>query len=387
MRSSKLQWSVALLAALAACGGSGGFKTAPHTAPVQVANLGGPLLTSVQLVTITYANDPLRSTDEAFDAWAVTSDWHGAVGGEYGLDGGTNANVELTEDAPTSLDDTTIDAQLTSWIGDGTLPKPTSQTLYMLYLPASTAVTVDSQFVISCTLAGGYHSESLSSQPPFPYAVIPTCPSATTGTVASEVQGVASHELLEASTDPLPSSAPAFQLPASSAWNLGTGSAGGELADLCFPLSETDGDFTVSLGWSNAAAAAGGDPCVPASPTAPYFSVSPEPASLALAPGASTEVVLLGWATGTLSAPWTIGTELLYGAQGTTPFAPTLALSETTLENDGDAELKVTVPAGTPAGSAITIVVYSQATSALGPGEAPSFANHESYWPIELTVE
>ncbi|MHB8419526.1 MAG: hypothetical protein ACYDCL_15730 [Myxococcales bacterium] len=380
--------ALALLGVAAASGccsygpGDGGYPTAPHGAPVQVVSQGGPVLSSPALVTLTYANDPLRATDEAFDDWAVSSDWLSAAGKEYGVGPGTDAKVELTQNAPSSITDVLIDGQLTSWIKDGTLPAPTAQTLYVLYLPSTTTVTDEVADVISCAVAGAYHSESVTSQPPFAYAVVPTCPGVGLGEVSSEVQAAASHEILEAATDPLPASQPAYQLPASSPWNLATASAGGEVADLCFPLSEVDHGFTVSLGWSNAAAAAGGDPCVPSSQSAPYFSVSPEPASLTLVPGSPpAEVALVGWATGPIATPWAVGLELAPGAT----FQPNATLSETTLENDGTAELKLSVPAGTSPGSA-TLVVYSQAPGALGPGESPSFGNHESYWPLEVTV-
>ncbi len=374
-----------LLAAGGCCSygpGDGGYPTASHTEPVQVANLGGPTLGAIQLVTVTYADDPLRATDEAFGSWVVTSAWWAAVGKDYGLDAGTAVNVELTQDAPSAVTDVGIDGQLTSWVQDGTLPKPTPQTLYLVYFPASTAVTTSDQTVISCTYAAGYHAESQSSQSPFAYAVVPTCPSAASGTLASEVQGVASHEILEAATDPLPGSNPAYQLPQTSPWNLGTGSAGGELADLCFPLSTVDDGYTVSRGWSNSSAAAGGDPCVPTDPGAPYFSVSPVPETITLPPGGTAKVTLLGWATGPLPAPWTIGAGI--------PGVPAnslqsfVTITPGTLENDGIAQLQLSA-AGLPLSGTFTLVVYSQATDLLG-GNPPDILNHESYWPITVTV-
>jgi hypothetical protein len=373
------------LLALAACGGPAGpFKTAAHAEPVQVVDLGGPTLKSLQLVTITYANDSLRATDEAFGAWVVTSDWFATVGKDYGLGPGTSLPpVELAESAPATISDLEIDAALTGWIGTGTIPPPTQEILYLLYFPAGTTITDAQSGTIGCTIAAGYHSEDLTSTPQFAYAVVPTCATGTSGTVASEVQGAASHEILEAATDPFPNGAPAFQLPSDNPWAIG--SEGQELADLCFPLTTVDAAFTVSRIWSNSSAAAGGASCVPASSTAPYFDVAASPSSLSLAAGTSGTVVLTGWATAELP-PWSIGFSMLQGAAGTASFDPSPRLSETTIANGGDVVLTVTAPAGTPSGSAVTLVLYSQLVSALVAGQSPQFGTQEALWPVEITV-
>ncbi len=370
--------------ALAACGPAGPFKTASHAEPVQVASLGGPTLKSPQLVTITYANDPLRATDEAFGAWIMTSDWFATVTPQYGIDGGVSLPpVELTEDAPATISDGDIQSTLVTWMGAGTIPPQTNDILYLVYFPAGTIITDASNDDISCTIAAGYHNEDIVSAEPFAYAVVPTCASNATTTVAAEVQGAASHEILEATTDPFPDLAPAYQLPGSNPWALACG--GVELADLCFPLSEVDDGFTVSLIWSNSAAAAGGAPCAPSSTAAPYFNVAASPSEVSLAAGGSETVILTGWSTVSL-LPWSIGFTEAQGAPGTSAFDASPQLSATTISNGADVILTLTVPAGTPSGSAVTVVLYSQQAAALPAGETPQAGNQESLWPIEVTV-
>ncbi|CAN5903841.1 hypothetical protein BH11MYX4_BH11MYX4_33010 [soil metagenome] len=85
-----------------------------------------------------------------------------------------------------------------------------------------------------------------------------------------------SHELVEAVTDPFYYTKPAYASadPDHAAWTLATV---GEVGDMC-ELEPQDGvrlgSFLVQRSWSNAAAAAGHDPCVPAV-AGPYFTASP----------------------------------------------------------------------------------------------------------------
>jgi hypothetical protein len=88
------------------------------------------------------------------------------------------------------------------------------------------------------------------------------------------VTAIASHEMVEAATDPLVSDDPAWAQPDVDhiAWSL---PAGGELGDMCAGFGNvfytpSDVPFLVQRTWSNAAAAASHDPCEPDGAT-PYF--------------------------------------------------------------------------------------------------------------------
>jgi len=91
---------------------------------------------------------------------------------------------------------------------------------------------------------------------------------------------VLSHELVEAATDPFPESKPAFAqtIDADGAW---TAITGGEAADMCAfdddqYLKPADMTYFVQRSWSDKAAAAGKDPCVPLlSPPDIYFNSAP----------------------------------------------------------------------------------------------------------------
>jgi hypothetical protein len=84
-----------------------------------------------------------------------------------------------------------------------------------------------------------------------------------------------SHEMVETATDPFVSSNPAYAQndDADAIWTVATG---GEVADMC--QYNTDSNYTppgakymIQQSWSNAAAKAKNQPCVPPATTDPYF--------------------------------------------------------------------------------------------------------------------
>jgi hypothetical protein len=88
----------------------------------------------------------------------------------------------------------------------------------------------------------------------------------------------ASHELVEASSDPYPDSKPAFSDldDQNTGWGVLMGS---ENADMCAGIERSsvtlpDLPFVVTRVWSNSAAAAASDPCLPAEPGDPYFNAT-----------------------------------------------------------------------------------------------------------------
>src|SRR6185369_12451415 len=89
---------------------------------------------------------------------------------------------------------------------------------------------------------------------PIAFVVIPRC-SYSAGDELMVATNVATHEIIEAATDPFPRSNPAWQMDNANgpleAWLMLTG---GEIADLCLNQSydEREG-FTVQDIWSNAA--------------------------------------------------------------------------------------------------------------------------------------
>jgi hypothetical protein len=197
----------------------------------------------------------------------------------------------------------------------------------------------------SCMDFGGYHSEVDQPGMTFSYAVIPMCPGFAPGLTDVEGEEIAvSHEYMEAATDSLPFTSPAYSLPQNS--NDPWSAIGGEVGDLCaLPLQTyREGEFVAQRIYSDAAAATGThDPCVPALGAPTYYQTMPTPTDIqGVTAGQTLNLTLHGWSTAPIQ-DWTIQT----GVQATQGFNPTVTLSRQTINNGQTATLSVTVPAGT----------------------------------------
>src|SRR5262249_3642797 len=130
----------------------------------------------------------------------------------------------------------------------------------------------------SCSEFGGYHNSysypgNTGTGGSIPastvqYSVVPRCDSSIDTTTVA-----ASHEYIEAATDPEVGAGTAFYMQ-DQLWSL----EGGEVGDLCETgknSSTTESGFTVQRIWSNKAAKASHDPCVPAPAGDVYFNAAP----------------------------------------------------------------------------------------------------------------
>jgi len=143
---------------------------------------------------------------------------------------------EISANAPSgSVADSAIQAQLKSWIASKTVPQPTSNTLYFIYLdPKVVSIMGGGK---SCQSYCGYHNNvGIAYYAVMPY---PTCSGCLGGLKAFEaLTGTSSHELCEAITDPVPGSG----------WYDNTN---GEIGDICAWNFKTVAGYNVQLEWSN----------------------------------------------------------------------------------------------------------------------------------------
>ena len=290
---------------------------APHGPMPLVDYNGGTILTSPRIVTITIAGDPMREDLETFGDAATKSNWWKQVSAGYcvapagtpciGL-GASGGNVVLPALAHASYKDS-VDPKAPSAIKDllrtnivnGSMPAPTSNSIYVLYMPESVSVTLETYR--SCVDGGfyGYHSAMTlgsngTSGPKIYYAVVARCS-------GSEPQATrtASHEIIEAATDPDVGGTLGYYMN-DPLWSFD----GGEVGDVCVDYTGNDDDtieeagFTYQRSWSNVSAAAGSDPCVPAPSDRAYFNVSPRAGSekIALAVGESRTIELDAFSDG-----------------------------------------------------------------------------------------
>jgi hypothetical protein len=369
------------------------FSEATHMS-LAVPDNGGPVLANPTLVTITFAGDAERSFAESLGAYVVTSPWLSAVGPEYGIGLGTQVNVELSETAPSTIDDSTIQGLIASLIQDGTAPSPPGGTIipinagspfdapdggilfdggvpdaeaseagsgaavllpavYMIYIPSTTTETVDGS--ILCDISGGgYHNQAQGSFNgfTFAYAVVSQC----TGSSVSDLVQSVTHEFIEGSTDPAPITRPAWTITSpENIWS----TFGGEVGDLCSFLSPqwSEGGYTgLQRVYSNAAAAAGGDPCLPA-PSPAYFATDIEPQTwVAVLAGTTKTFPVLGWSTAAM-APWALSASPYISSPPT--FNPTATLNASMLDNGQSATLTVDIPLDSASQSAALVGVVS----------------------------
>jgi hypothetical protein len=375
-----------ILAALAgvACGspsapdggsGDGGFQTAAHQPFPLVTNFDGGVLPSVQLVTLTYPLYPHTASVQGWGDYAVGSEWIRITGGEYGVGTGSHlAKIVLPDPAPAQVTDALIQQSLFSYIAHGVIPPspPTTnnEVLYMLYLNASTAMNdPDSGLGVLCTDFSGYHNNvGLDGGANVYYAVVGDCDAADAGeaVAAADVEATAAHELIESATDPTGNSW-YLDVPISSSWWEPWEYS--EIGDLCTFVPYTlESGWTFQRIWSNQAAAAGRDPCIPAPADAGYWNVSPAPASVqVVSPGQSIQITLTGWSSVPVpSWPLTVGPDVFPD-----DFDPVASVSELSLANGATATLTLSVPADAGSGLYGTVFVYSD-------------ANQDDGWPVTI---
>jgi len=244
-----------------------GFVEAPHPTQPIVGNAGGHVLSAPRVVPIFFANDATAKQQlEMFLTQMAASSYWPAISSEYGVGALQIApSVMATEAPPTT--DTALQQLITAHAGGtGGWPANTPNTLYTVFLPDG--VSFSAGGAQACVAFGGYHDETNAG---VVYALLPRCHSMTFPDL-QEVTIATSHEILEAATDPHPMSNPAFATVDNEDAIIGL-APGAELGDMCeyarAAYQPLVGTFMVQRTWSNASAAAGHDPCVPAL-TTPY---------------------------------------------------------------------------------------------------------------------
>ena len=320
----------AMATAALACGGQG-----PHSLTLpQVQNSGGAVLGKPTVISVTFPTpdggaDPLAPMADDFIA-KLPGTTFSTLTQEYGVSGlVAGAPIHSSLQLAGTVDDALWQDHLATEIEqglDGFGPSP-AEALYILFIPPGVTVTASGQ--TGCADFGGYHSAvSLAGRAQVAYAVVARCPAGFNGeSESNSVTAVASHEILEAATDPYYTlDEPAWANVDNAALAFGL-IFGGEIADLCLvslPPFYTPPDlpYVVQRVWSNQAARAGHDPCVPP-PTSgePFFQSAPElpaatpiklggntvqTAGLSLAIGQSITIPVDLYSASPTDAPWTL---------------------------------------------------------------------------------
>jgi hypothetical protein len=348
-------------------GGGGPFMTADHDPEPQVATFGGPVIASPKVQMIMWANDPFAADIDKFIAeLKTTSTWHEQTA-EYGVGDFTALpSIKITDAPPTMLDDNSGDPTPFMQYLAGQLSGPSpawgaadASTIYMFVLPEGTDINSGGH---CCSDFLGYHYEAKVGTTSVPYGIACHCPMSM-GDTLTPLQYVTTtviHELVESATDPY------FVSNAAYAQNdddhlIWTYLTGGEVSDMC--EYDTDSNITpagatymIQRSWSNAAAKAGKQPCVPVPAGAPpYFNSMPAlPDTVTLdwygsavqtkgvhIPVGQTKTIDLKLFSEAETGPWTVTAYDLNDYLGTGTKHLDLSLDKTTGKN-GDV-LKLTI--------------------------------------------
>jgi hypothetical protein len=316
----------------------GGFPTgypATHAPFPTISYNGGPLLTTPEVVTVTFQGEALAQQLEAYGDNILNSCWWDTVRQGY-CDSSNNcigrgvvpakSHVELTMAASASYTDADIQAFIQSEVANGDFPAPDPGTIYVIYFPSTTSINYGGELTCSSGILG-YHGSVTVNGVNTTYAVLPECNPADFrfNSLLDELTFDASHEITESATDPFSGLGQAgylldFQNHDNYGWELVL--PGGEIGDMCEdPVGDIQGAphnlYTAQAGgvsyltqrmWSVGAAALGGDPCAPVGPDdVPYFNV-------AIASGSGEQVASVGssvtfqvtaFSSASL-APWTL---------------------------------------------------------------------------------
>jgi hypothetical protein len=265
----------------AACGGSssgsgGTVADTPFDLPIAIS-AGGPVLAAPRVQPIYFPGFPYQTDIDTFLARLPASSYWPAVVAEYGVGAPTvlPGHVSSVPAGATivSTDIGSLFAQVMN-ADAAALGPPDGDTIYPLFFPASTTITSSGQPFCGTGAPSGFHTEWSVGGTSIAGVVIPFCTASADDPSLHGVQALTptvSHELVEAATDPFPTSAPAFidvdqrHL----MWSIAV--SGGEVADLCENespnvITPADLGFPVQRIWSNAAVRAGTGPCVPVPP-------------------------------------------------------------------------------------------------------------------------
>jgi hypothetical protein len=277
--------------AAATDGGGGDSATdaalGPHAAMPQVVNAGGTILTAPKVQFIVYTEDTMSTAaDDAVTELTQTSTWSDQTS-EYGVGPLTKLpTIQIAGALPGTLNDNGngVTPFQQTLINNTTGASPAwgaadSSTIYAFLIPATTTFDGGGN---CCSDFYGYHNEvKATASVSIAYAIVCECtsPAGDPLTPLENTTTTISHELVEGATDPFPYSSTAYSEPDDNdaIWGDATG---GEVADMCQYNSDSNylppgSTYMVQRSWSNAAAAAGTNPCVPVPMPTPYFDALP----------------------------------------------------------------------------------------------------------------
>ncbi len=300
---------IAVLAiGIAACSGGGAAFSADGGAPERGVSQGAaagttypafrptmprlehgrlPAIAAPVVVPVYFAGETERDTIDTSLAKWIASPYFAASVREYGVARGSlGSSIALGESAAPAWTLADIDAWLAAKL-DGTHPElgPVDATtlaskVFVLFYPSSSVVRLPSGATSCDDFPAAHFGVTLPSGATVTYAIIPRCPAAPGTTALETLTASTTSQIVSAITNPISSSTSTehgwagFDAEHAAFALIG----GGEVGTACAsykPITPPDLGVAIARTWSNAAAAAYEEPCLPARDAQPYFAAAP----------------------------------------------------------------------------------------------------------------
>ncbi len=353
---------------------------------------GSAAMPTVSIVTIVASNDDDQGNLFLFSDTLVTSFWWSTLAQAYGSDPNPTSAHLVGPPITADMAEGDQSSYIAAVIGDAGGVDPNGSRVYLLYLPAG------ANFSDATNCGHHSHYPDLATSIGDQWAAVRQC-AYQDKTIFNYQTTVASHEIAEAVTDS-PANGYRFPLPPALPWQGSVWQSVQpprvETGDLCEGTQTTEGvspPFTYQRIWLNSAAAAGGDPCIPASGV-PYFNLSVPDDWYAVSPGQVLQIHFTGWSTAA-RADWFVSPHYVYGIMGLADGDFTMQTdlhpddigcgAEVALNNGVNGSLQITVPDTVEAGDWAVFSLHSYDTSPATcwpPGDEDS--NH--WWPVGIYV-
>lgn len=228
-------------------------RITPDVAP-HLQYFGGPLLTHISVHPVWW-----RSTtrfQSAFNTFygSVTNSPLYSMLSQYNIGAGSQVSGFTDNDTATTISDSSIHTELNRLFANGSLPLPNGSNYYPIHFPQGSHIT-GPDGSRSCVQFCAYHGTYVRNGVNVNYGVIPDVGDSgcnggcgNNASVQNNEQSVASHELVEATTDPAVGLATVIGSPLG--WY---DPNNGEIGDICNGLQGTTNGLVVQKEWSNAA--------------------------------------------------------------------------------------------------------------------------------------
>jgi len=228
-------------------------------AGAQLTYFGGPVLKNVDVHPVFWnSSTQFQSNINAFYKAVTNSALFDLLSQYSGIGRGSGVNGFVDNRTTTRVTDAAIQTELNRLFSAGSLPAPSANTYFPVHFPSGVTITAPDGSR-SCVQFCAYHGTYTRNGVNVNYGVIPDQGGGCAGGCGNNAQrvnnmdSVASHELIEAVTDPAVGLATVFGPPL--AWYDETN---GEIGDICNGQQGTTlgGDgvtYTIQLEFSNAA--------------------------------------------------------------------------------------------------------------------------------------